>query len=330
MFRDKAILVTGGTGSFGKRFIKHVLDTDSPRKIVIYSRNEANQCDMAAEFSGYASEMRFIMGSVTNYDRLYRALHGIDYVVHAAALKVVPKAEYNPLEVTDVNVDGTRNVIEACVENKVKRAVFLATDKAVMPINLYGMTKGVAEKCWLDANYLSPIFSIVRYGNVMGSRGAVINKFLEQRDRGEKDYELTHPEATRFWVDFEEAIKLVYQAFEDKPGIINCSKTRSFKVRDLIKAVYYRADFKITGLREGEKVHETLVNEYEAQHANEMDDRYRIFPVHSYDDTILYDKEHGVPLQKAVTSGDFLNLMTLEEVREKVNKFVEKRDMWKN
>jgi len=324
LFLEKSVLVSGGTGSFGQKFIKHILDTDNPRKVVVFSRNEANQCEMAHEFRGYANNLRFILGSVTDYERIYRALNGIDYVVHTAALKVVPKAEYNPIEVMAVNYEGTRNVINACIERGVKRAVFLATDKAVMPVNLYGVSKAAAEKVWMEANYLEPIFSSVRYGNVMGSRGAVITKFLAQRERGEKDYEITHPEATRFWVDFDEAIKLVLQSFEDNPGVVLCSKTKSFKVRDLIKAIYLRADLKVTGLREGEKIHETMVNEYEAQRAVEMEDRYRIFPPYSYEDSILYDKEHGVPMQKAVTSGDFLNLMNLEEVREKVNKYVER------
>lgn len=324
MFRDKSVLISGGTGSFGKRFIKHILDTDNPRKVVVFSRNEFNQCTMAHEMRGYANDVRFILGSVTDYERIHRALKGIDYVVHAAALKVVPKAEYNPIEVMSVNYEGTRNVINACIERGVKRAVFLATDKAVMPVNLYGVSKAAAEKVWMEANHLEPIFSAVRYGNIMGSRGAVITKFLEIKERGGKDYEITHPEATRFWVDFHEAIKLVLQSFEDKPGVVLCSKTKSFKVRDLIKAIYLRAELKVTGLREGEKVHETIVNEYEASRANEMDDHYRIFPPHSYDDTILYDKEHGVPMQKGVTSGDFLSLMTFDEVREKVAKYVEK------
>ena len=319
MFRDASVLVSGGTGSFGRRFIRHILDTESPHKVVVYSRNEANQCEFAEELGQYSKEVRFILGSVTNYERLMRALKGIDYVVHAAALKVVPKAEYNPLEVMEVNYEGTKNVINACIERGVKRAVFLATDKAVMPVNLYGVSKAAAEKVWMEANYLEPIFSSVRYGNVMGSKGAVINKFIEQRERGEKDYEITHPECTRFWVDFDEAIRLVMKSFDDKPGIITASKTKSFKVRDLIKAIYLRAELKVTGLREGEKVHETIVNEYEAPRTMDMGDYYRVFPAYSYEDKILYDKEHGVPVQKPVISNDFLSLMTLEEVREKVD-----------
>lgn len=324
MFENSSVLVTGGTGSFGKRFVKHLLDTERVHKVVVYSRNEANQCAMENDLSGYRGELRFVLGSVTNYDRLCRALKGIDYVVHAAALKVVPKAEYNPLEVMDVNYGGTANLVNACVDRGVKRAVFLGTDKDVEPWNLYGVSKAAAEKVWLEANYLSPIFSSVRYGNVMGSAGSVINRFLELRGRSEKGYEITHPECTRFWLDFDEAIALVKRSFEDKPGIITASKTKSFKIRDLIKAVYYRAEIKVTGLREGEKIHETIVNWSEAQRAREMEDSYRIFPAYSYDDEILYDKEHGRPVDKAVTSGEFLNLMSLEEVREKVGKFVER------
>jgi UDP-N-acetylglucosamine 4,6-dehydratase len=278
--------------------------------------------DMESEFAGYAKTMRYIMGSVTDHDSISRACKGIDYVVHTAALKVVPKAQYNPKEVMRVNYLGTENVIDACIERKVKRAVFLGTDKGVEAVNLYGKSKAAAEDVWIESNYMEPIFSSVRYGNVMGSRGAVITKFLEQRERGEKDYEITHPECTRFWVDFDEAIQLVMKSFDEKPGIITASKTRSSKIKDLIKAIYLRADLKVTGLREGEKIHETIVNQYEAQRSMEMDDCYRIFPLYSYEDKILYDKEHGRPVPKAVTSGDFLNLMTLEEVRAKVDKFV--------
>lgn len=321
MFRDSNILVTGGTGSFGRRFIKHILSHDSPHKIVIYSRNEAHQEETLAEFAGCKKELRFILGSVLDGDRLHRAMYGIDYVIHAAALKVVPLGNYNPLEFQDVNIMGTRKVINACIDNNVKRAVFIGTDKAVMPCNHYGVTKAAAEYAWISANTLAPIFSSVRYGNVQGSRGSAILKFMDQRDRGEKDYEITHPECTRYWTDFADAIELVMRAFEEKPGLILASKTKSYKVRDMIKAIYLRADLKITGLREGEKIHETIVNEYEASRANELETYYAIRPFESFDDTILYDREHGKPMTKAACSNDFLSLMSLEEVRERVSGF---------
>jgi FlaA1/EpsC-like NDP-sugar epimerase len=321
MLDNAKILVTGGTGSFGQKFIDYVLTHYTPEKIVVYSRNEANQCDMASRLGYYKDKLRFILGSVTDYDRLYRAMKGIDCIVHTAALKVVPKAEYNPLEVADINVDGTKNVISAVCERGVRKAVLLATDKAVMPVNLYGFTKGVAERIWIESNYLEPCFSVARYGNIMGSKGSVINKFVEQRERGEKDYEITHMDCTRYWVDFGDAIKLVLVALDGKPGLIHCSKTKAFRVRDLIRAIYLRADIKVTGLREGEKIHEDLINEYEATRAKDNGDHYTIFPAYSFDDKILYDKEHGKDLTGPVKTSDKDTLMGLDEVRKRVEEF---------
>jgi UDP-N-acetylglucosamine 4,6-dehydratase len=302
MMDGARVLITGGTGSIGQKLVDHILTHYDPNKIVIYSRNEANQVD----------------------SRLNRAMRGIDYVIHTAALKVVPKAEYNPLEVTDVNVGGTRAVVAACCDHGVKKAILLATDKAVMPVNLYGFSKGMAERIWMESNYLEPIFSVARYGNIMGSRGSVVKKFIEQRDRGEKDYELTHIDCTRYWVDYEDAIQLILTALGEKPGLIHCSKTPAFKVRDLIRAVYLRAELKITGLRQGEKVHETLINEYEAGQAKDYGTHYTIFPSYSFDDAILYDKEHGKDLAGPVMTNDKDTLMNLEQVRAKLRKFEEK------
>jgi UDP-N-acetylglucosamine 4,6-dehydratase len=316
------ILITGGAGSMGQALTDYLLNNFSPQKIVIFSRNEANQCEMASRLGYYKDKLRFILGSVTDYDRIYRALKGIDIVIHTAALKVVPKAEYNPLEYVSVNVDGTKNVVAACCERQVGKAILLCTDKAVMPVNLYGCTKAVAEKIWIEANYLEPIFSVVRYGNICGSKGSIINHFLEQREIGEKEYEITDMECTRYWVDFLEAIQLILKAIEDKPGLILASKTKAFKVRDLIRAVYLRAELKVTGLREGEKIHETLITEYEASRTKDMGDYYKIFPAYPFDDEILYDKEGGKEITKAVTTNDHSSMMSLREVRAKVKKFV--------
>lgn len=315
------ILITGGTGSFGQKFVDYVLTHYNPEKIVIYSRNEANQCDMASRLGYYKDKLRFILGSVTDYDRLHRALKGIQYVVHSAALKVVPKGEYNPLEFLNTNSLGTENVIRACCDRGIERAVFLDTDKAVMPVNLYGFTKGVAERVWIESNYLEPIFSVARYGNIMGSRGSVINKFIAKRDIGEKDYEITHIDCTRYWVDFDDAIKLVLEGLGGKPGLIHCSKTRAFRVRDLVRAIYLRAELRVTGLREGEKIHECLINEFEAERARDCGTHYTIFPAYSFDDKILYDKEHGKKLAGPVMTSDPSTLMNLEEVRAKVKAF---------
>jgi UDP-N-acetylglucosamine 4,6-dehydratase len=321
MIDGASVLITGGTGSMGQKLTDHLLKVYKPKKIVIFSRNEANQAEMASRLGYYKNELRFILGSITDYERLYRAMKGIDIVVHTAALKVVPTAEYNPLEVTSVNVDGTKNVIQAACERGVKKAVMLCTDKAVMPVNLYGCTKAVAEKIWIEANYLEPIFSVARYGNIMGSRGSVIAKFLKQREIGEKDYELTHVDCTRYWVDFADAIDLILKAIEDKPGVILASKGRAFRVESLIRAIYLRAEIKITGLREGEKIHETLINEYEAARAKDMGTYYKIFPMFSFDDTILYDKEQGKDLEGPVCTNDAGSMMNLEEIRERVKKY---------
>lgn len=302
----------------GQALTDYLLANFSPEKIVIFSRNEFNQSQMESRLAFYKDKLRFILGSVTDYDRLYRALKGIDYVIHTAALKVVPKAEYNPLEVISVNVDGTKNVISACCERKVTRAVMLCTDKAVMPVNLYGCSKAAAEKIWIESNYLEPIFSVARYGNIMGSRGSVLNKFIEQREIGEAVYEITDLNCTRYWVDFSDAIALILKALEDKPGLILCSKTRAFKVRDLIRAIYLRAELKITGLREGEKIHETLINQYEAARAVDCGTHYKIFPAFSFDDEILYDKEEGKWLEHPVTTNDLESMMKLKEVRARV------------
>lgn len=305
----------------GQALTAHLLENYDPEKIVIFSRNEFNQCAMAERFKEHRDKLRFVLGSVTDYTRLYRALKCIDIVIHTAALKVVPKAEYNPLEVKDVNVDGTANVIEACCERKVGKAIMLCTDKAVMPVNLYGCSKAIAEKIWIESNYLEPIFSAVRYGNVMGSKGSIINQFMGMRLAGAKVYKLTHNDCTRFWVDFSEAISLILKAIENKPGLILASKTKAFKVRDLIRAIYLRADIEITGLREGEKIHECLINEYEATRARDMGDYYKIYPAFSFDDAINYDKSEGNPLESAIMTNDKFSIMSLEEVRAKVKAF---------
>jgi UDP-N-acetylglucosamine 4,6-dehydratase len=317
----QSVLVTGGAGSFGQKFVDHLLEVYNPSKIVIFSRNEANQAEMAARLAYHKDKLRFILGSVCDYDRIYRALKGIDIVVHTAALKVVPTAEYNPLEVCAVNVDGTKNVIMACCERGVQKAIMLCTDKAVMPVNLYGCSKAMAEKIWIEANYLEPIFSAARYGNIMGSRGSVINKFMEKRDRGDSEYELTHIDCTRFWVDFDDAIVLVLKAIEEESGIILCSKTKAFRVKDLIRAVYLRAEMKVTGLREGEKIHETLINEYEAARAKDMGSYYKIYPYYSFDDEIIYSKDKGEDLCGPVMTSDKESMMKLSEVRKRVKVF---------
>jgi UDP-N-acetylglucosamine 4,6-dehydratase len=315
------ILITGGTGSMGQALTNYLLNNYNPEKIVIFSRNEFNQCAMAYRFKEHKDKLRFILGSVTDYDRLYRSLKCIDIMIHTAALKVVPKAEYNPMEVKDINVDGTANVIEACCERKVGKAVMLCTDKAVMPVNLYGCSKAMAEKIWIESNYLEPIFSAVRYGNIQGSKGSIINQFIKMREEGVKEYEITHMDCTRYWVDFSEAINLILQSIEDKSGLILCSKTKAFRIKDLIRAIYLRAEINITGLRIGEKIHETLINEYEAERSVDMGGYYKIFPAFSFDDAIDYDKSEGKPLESAIMTSDKLSMMSLEEVRAKVKAF---------
>lgn len=280
MLSNSSILLTGGTGSFGHTFVPLTLAKYNPRRLIIYSRDEMKQWEMAKKFSS-EKRIRFFIGDVRDKDRLYRALDGIDYVVHAAATKIVPTAEYNPFECVKTNVMGAMNLIDACIDNKVKKVIALSTDKASSPINLYGATKLTSDKLFISGNSYSgknkTQFSIVRYGNVMGSRGSIIPFLLSLPPNGH--FPLTDPEMTRFMITLEEGVNLVWQAFKDMAGgEIYVKKIPSMKLINIAKSVSGNFKTKIIGLRPGEKVHEQMIGSDDAPYTYEYKDYFKILP----------------------------------------------------
>jgi UDP-N-acetylglucosamine 4,6-dehydratase (inverting) len=280
MLTNSSILITGGTGSFGKTFIPMTLERYNPKQIVIYSRDEMKQWDMAQKFQN-DHRVRFVIGDVRDKDRLARALDGIDYVVHAAATKIVPTAEYNPFECIKTNINGAMNLIDACIDRGIKRVVALSTDKASNPINLYGATKLASDKLFVAANsYVNThqtIFSVVRYGNVMGSRGSVIPFFSSLSESGELP--ITDTRMTRFMITLEQGVELVWRAFDDMHGgEIYVKKIPSMTILDIANAVVPGAKHKIIGIRPGEKIHEQMIGSEDAPHTFEYDSYYKILP----------------------------------------------------
>lgn len=283
MLNGKTILVTGGTGSFGKKFVERIFKLYKPRKVIIYSRDEYKQFKMRQQYSKYDARIRYFIGDVRDKERLMRAFAGVDYVIHAAALKQVPACEYNPVEAVKTNVYGAQNIIGAAIDRGVKRVVALSTDKAVNPINLYGATKLTSDKLFIAANAYSgddaTVFSIVRYGNVAGSRGSVIPYFKMLLDSGADTLPITDPKMTRFWITLDEAVDLVFLALDkSKGGETYVSKIPSFKVTDLAKAMSPGAKLKNVGLREGEKIHEAMVTKYDSAHTYDYKSFYIIYP----------------------------------------------------
>jgi UDP-N-acetylglucosamine 4,6-dehydratase/5-epimerase len=281
---EQVVLVTGGTGSFGKKFIEIMLREYHPKRLVIFSRDELKQHDMRASGLDHSS-LRFFIGDVRDAARLERAFSGVTVVVHAAALKQVPACEYNPFEAIQTNIMGGRNVIDAAINQGVRRLLALSTDKAVNPINLYGATKLCAEKMFVQANAYSGSqdsrFSCARYGNVVGSRGSVIPIFLEQRHRGR--ITLTDPRMTRFWLTLEQGVRFVVSSIEKMHGgEILVPKIPSMRMADLAEAIAPGCDVETIGIRPGEKLHEVLVSEDEARNTLEMADRYIIQPSHPW------------------------------------------------
>lgn len=280
MFNDKTILVTGGTGSFGNTFVPMTLEKYNPKKIIIFSRDEMKQWDMAKKFEG-DSRIRFFIGDVRDKERLYRALDGVDYVVHAAATKIVPTAEYNPFECVKTNINGAMNLIDACIDKGVKGVVALSTDKASSPINLYGATKLASDKLFVSGNSYSgehgTKFSVVRYGNVMGSRGSVIPFFMSIKDKGVLP--ITDERMTRFMISLEEGVELVWHAFQDmEGGEIYVKKIPSMKVVDLARVVAPDAKQEVIGIRPGEKLHEQMISAEDSYYTYEYDEHFKILP----------------------------------------------------
>ena len=274
--------MTGGNGSFGKRFVKNVLDRYKPQKLIIFSRDEMKQFEMAQEFSVHEHDcLRYFLGDVRDRERLERAFHGIDVVVHAAALKQVPAAEYNPFEFVKTNVYGAENVINAAIDRKVKKVIALSTDKAANPINLYGATKLCSDKLFVAGNSYTgdenTRFSVVRYGNVFGSRGSVVPFFRKQRETG--TITITDVRMTRFWITLQQGVDFVLKSLERMAGgEIFVPKIPSMKVTDLAKAIAPGCQLKVTGIRPGEKLHEIMVPADDARRTLEFDDHYLIQP----------------------------------------------------
>lgn len=281
MLKNSSILITGGTGSFGHAFVPMTLAKYNPRRLVVYSRDEMKQWEMAKL---YASDdrVRFFIGDVRDKDRLSRALNGIDYVVHAAATKIVPTAEYNPFECVKTNVFGAMNLIDACIDQRVKRVVALSTDKASSPANLYGATKLTSDKLFIAGNaYVArnedTRFAVVRYGNVMGSRGSVIPYFLSLADK--KNLPITDTRMTRFMITLEQGVNLVWHAFEDMVGgEIYVKKIPSMKITDIAQALVPKATHSIIGIRPGEKLHEQMIGPEDAPHTYAYSKHYKILP----------------------------------------------------
>ena len=287
MLHNSNILVTGGTGSFGNTFIPMTFEKYNPKKIVVFSRDEMKQWEMAKLFNG-DDRVRFFIGDVRDKDRLRRALDGIDYVVHAAATKIVPTAEYNPFECVKTNIIGAMNLIDTCIDSGVKKVVALSTDKASAPANLYGATKLASDKLFVAGNSYAGShntrFSVVRYGNVMGSRGSVIPFFLSISDR--EEIPITDDRMTRFMIPLDQAVELVWTAFQDaKGGEIYVKKIPSMNICDVAKAVAPNSNQKVVGIRPGEKLHEQMIGLEDAPYTYEYNEHYKILPaINSWDD----------------------------------------------
>ncbi len=332
MLTGSTILLTGGTGSFGSRFVPMTLEKYNPRRIIIYSRDEMKQWEMAKTY-GDDPRIRFFIGDVRDRERLYRALDGVDYVVHAAATKIVPTAEYNPFECVKTNINGAMNVIDACIDKGVKRCVALSTDKASSPVNLYGATKLASDKLFVSGNSYSGAdkcrFSVVRYGNVMGSRGSVIPFFLTLPDGTEMP--ITDPRMTRFMITLEQGVELVWHAFDDMVGgEIYVRKIPSMVITDIAEAVKPGAAQKVIGIRPGEKLHEQMIGAEDAPHTYEYADHFKIIPaIHNWSkDPVRIKDGKKVPEDFTYASDNNAEWMKPEELtawvnanREKIGKF---------
>jgi len=319
MLSGSTILITGGTGSFGNTFAPMTLAKYNPKKLIVYSRDEMKQWEMAKKFQG-DDRIRFFIGDVRDRERLYRALDGVDYVVHAAATKIVPTAEYNPFECVKTNVNGAVNVIDACIDKGVKRCVALSTDKASQPVNLYGATKLCSDKLFIAGNSYAggkdTRFAIVRYGNVMGSRGSVIPFFLEQAKSGELT--VTDERMTRFMISLEQAVELVWHAFDDtEGGEIYVKKIPSMNITDIARAVSELAKQKIVGIRPGEKLHEQMIGVEDAPYTYEYEEHFKILPqIHGWSGDMNRIKQ-GTRVREgfSYSSDNNTEWMTIDELR---------------
>ena len=280
MFNNKSILITGGTGSFGRHFTKYLLENYDPRRIIIFSRDEFKQYEMQRDFE-FSNKIRFFIGDIRDKDRLMRAFYDVDYIVHAAALKQVVVSEYNPFEAIKTNILGAQNVIEAAIDSQVSKVIALSTDKAANPLNLYGATKLCSDKLFVAGNAYasgrSSVFSVVRYGNVLGSRGSVLPLFIDQKKKGKVT--ITHPDMTRFWITLDDAVRLVVSSFATMAGgEIYVPKIPSISMSEFVDIICPGVDIDIIGIRPGEKLHEIMISSDDARHTLEFKDHYKIMP----------------------------------------------------
>ena len=325
MFNNKNILITGGTGSFGKKFIKILLKKYKPNKVIVYSRDELKQFEMGQVYNDLC--MRYFIGDVRDKERLMLAMKGVDYVVHAAALKQVPAAEYNPMECIKTNIMGAQNVIDACIANNVEKVIALSTDKAANPINLYGATKLASDKLFTAANNIvgsgRTRFSVVRYGNVVGSRGSVVPFFKGLLERGATELPVTDERMTRFWLKLEDGVEFVLKNFQRRQGgEIFIPKIPSMRILDLAKAMAPDAKIKIIGIRPGEKLHEVMCPSDLYYETVEFSDHFVIKPSIEFANAIDYTTnalgEKGSMVADAFdyNSGNNPPFLTVDELRE--------------
>ena len=328
MFDGKSIFVTGGTGSFGRRFIRTVLERYRPRRVVVFSRDELKQYEMQQEQS--SPMLRYFLGDVRDVARLETAMRGIDYVVHAAALKQVPAAEYNPMECIKTNVHGAENVIAAAIANEVEKVIALSTDKAANPINLYGASKLASDKLFIAANNIAgghrTRFSVVRYGNVMGSRGSVVPLYRKLIAEGKTELPVTDPRMTRFWIKLEQGVEFVQRCFDDMAGgELFVPKLPSIRIIDLVAAMHPQAKARIIGIRPGEKLHEVMCPADDSHLTLEFNDHYVIQPTimlgHEADFRQKRSGEKGKPVAEgfeynSATNPHFLTVPELRKLNE--------------
>ena len=325
MFNNKIILVTGGTGSFGKKFIKILLSKYQPKKVIVYSRDELKQFEMRQVFNDKC--MRYFIGDVRDKERLMLAMKGVDYVIHAAALKQVPAAEYNPMECIKTNINGAQNVIDAAIANNVKKVIALSTDKAANPINLYGATKLASDKLFTAANNIvgegETRFAVVRYGNVVGSRGSVVPFFKGLIERGATELPITDERMTRFWLKLEDGVEFVLKNFQRmQGGEIFIPKIPSMRILDLAKAIAPNAKIKVIGIRPGEKLHEVMCPSDLYYETVEFPDHFVIKPSIEFARKIDYTTnalgEHGHMVADGFdyNSGNNPHFLTVEELKE--------------
>lgn len=325
MFDGKSILITGGTGSFGKQYVRTLLSRYKPKKIIIYSRDELKQFEMQQEYN--APCMRYFIGDVRDKERLMLAMKGVDFVIHAAALKQVPAAEYNPMECIKTNVNGAENVISAAIENEVFRVIALSTDKAANPVNLYGATKLCSDKLFVAANNIvgaeMPRFAVVRYGNVVGSRGSVVPFFEKLIAQGKTTIPITDEKMTRFWITLQQGVDFVLKNFARmQGGEIFVPKIPSVRITDLARAMAPEADYEIIGIRPGEKLHETMCPRDDSHLTYEFDDHYVIKPTIQFSKPIDYQLnklgETGQPVKQGFSynSGTNPHFLSVEEIQE--------------